>query len=53
MQYNYGCGKVYDFDEEELAYYDGVNLRLLNEEDEGIIKTHNIQDNVTRHSECL
>ena len=50
MQYNYGCGKVYNFDEEELAYYDGVYLRLLNDEDEGIIKTNNIQDNVTRTS---
>ena len=50
MQYNYGCGNVYNFDEEELAYYDGVYLRLLNEEDEGIIKTNNVQDNVTRTS---
>ena len=48
MQYNYGCGKVYDCDEEEMTYYDGVNLLLLNEEDEGIIKSNKIQDNVAR-----
>ena len=42
-----GCGKVYDFQEEEHVYYDNDSLLLINEE-EFAINTYNVPVQVTR-----
>ena len=42
-----GCGKVYDFLEEEYVYYNNDSLILINEEDFAIT-TNNIPVQVTR-----
>ena len=42
-----GCGKVYDFHEEEHVYYDNDSLLLINEEEFAINK-YNVPVQVTR-----
>jgi hypothetical protein len=42
-----GCGKVYDFHEEEHVYYENDSLLLINEEDFAI-NTYIIPVQVTR-----